>query len=162
MGTAMELTTPRVRGSPCVAWRVWGGAQNPKADEREEDKTFTFDHAYGMETTQREVYNTTASPIVESVLEGYNGTIFACVRGRARHGSCGQLNKNTHMWRAALQLRPDGRGQVFHDGGPAGPARDARHYPKLVQGTRVRRARASAHSANRPVDLRLLAILCML
>ena len=30
-----------------------------------------------MESTQLDLYNTTARPIVESVLDGYNGTIFA-------------------------------------------------------------------------------------
>lgn len=41
-------------------------------------RTFTFDQTYGDESTQREVYETTAAPIVESVLSGFNGTIFAC------------------------------------------------------------------------------------
>ena len=41
-------------------------------------RVFTFDQTYGEESTQREVYDTTAAPIVESVLAGFNGTIFAC------------------------------------------------------------------------------------
>eukprot|EP00054_Salpingoeca_dolichothecata_P014791 m.84027 g.84027 ORF g.84027 m.84027 type:complete len:952 (+) comp21167_c0_seq1:84-2939(+) len=38
---------------------------------------FTFDKVFDTNTTQQEVYNYTARPIVEDVLQGYNGTIFA-------------------------------------------------------------------------------------
>ena len=38
---------------------------------------FTFDHIFGMESTQTEVYEQSAFLLVENVLEGYNGTIFA-------------------------------------------------------------------------------------
>lgn len=40
-------------------------------------KLFTFDTVFGLESKQMEVYNQAARPIVENVLEGYNGTIFA-------------------------------------------------------------------------------------
>lgn len=40
-------------------------------------KSFTFDSVYADDSTQKEVYDETAFPLVESVLEGYNGTIFA-------------------------------------------------------------------------------------
>jgi hypothetical protein len=36
---------------------------NPKG-EKEQPKVFTFDSAYGMDATQREIYDRTASPIV--------------------------------------------------------------------------------------------------
>jgi kinesin family protein 3/17 len=49
-----------------------GGADPPKA--------FTFDAVFDWESTQREVYENTAAGIVASSLEGYNGTVFACVR----------------------------------------------------------------------------------
>lgn len=38
---------------------------------------FTFDRVFPMNTTQVEIYESAALPIVESVLEGFNGTIFA-------------------------------------------------------------------------------------
>ena len=38
---------------------------------------FTFDHVYDQQSTQAEVYETTARPVVESALMGYNATIFA-------------------------------------------------------------------------------------
>ena len=40
-------------------------------------KTFTFDNVFDRNSTQTAVYNETAKPIVDSVLEGYNGTVFA-------------------------------------------------------------------------------------
>ena len=40
-------------------------------------RTFWYDKAYGMSSTQEQVFQETAMPIVESVVQGYNGTIFA-------------------------------------------------------------------------------------
>ncbi|KAL1428849.1 hypothetical protein MTO96_002567 [Rhipicephalus appendiculatus] len=40
-------------------------------------KMFTFDTVFDVNSKQVEVYNQAARPIVENVLEGYNGTIFA-------------------------------------------------------------------------------------
>lgn len=40
-------------------------------------RTFTFDSAFDSGASQREVYENAAMAIVNSVLEGYNGTIFA-------------------------------------------------------------------------------------
>ena len=48
---------------------------NPQ--NKQEIKSFTFDATFGVEATQAEVYQKTAYPIVEAVLNGYNGTIFA-------------------------------------------------------------------------------------
>eukprot|EP00347_Sterkiella_histriomuscorum_P007099 403350261 len=38
---------------------------------------FTFDRVFDMASTQKEVYDIAAKPIIDSVLEGFNGTIFA-------------------------------------------------------------------------------------
>jgi len=38
---------------------------------------FQFDTAFDMDSTQPEVYEKTAKPAIESILEGYNSTIFA-------------------------------------------------------------------------------------
>lgn len=48
----------------------------PGGDESEA-KRYTYDCAFPATITQEEVYDQTARPIVESVMEGYNGTIFA-------------------------------------------------------------------------------------
>ncbi|XP_071552253.1 kinesin-like protein KIF3A isoform X3 [Panulirus ornatus] len=50
---------------------------NPDAQEGEPPKVFTFDSVFGTDSKQVDVYNIAARPIVENVLEGYNGTIFA-------------------------------------------------------------------------------------
>ncbi|XP_047143467.1 kinesin-like protein KIF19 isoform X1 [Hydra vulgaris] len=44
---------------------------------RSRAKSYVFDHAFGPSSTQVEVYNHTAKPLIESVLKGYNATIFA-------------------------------------------------------------------------------------
>ena len=48
-----------------------------EADKKDLPKQYTFDSVYDDDSTQEEVYDESAFPIVESVLEGYNGTIFA-------------------------------------------------------------------------------------
>ena len=50
---------------------------NPKQDSTDTERVFTFDVVYDWTSTQDSVYQDTAYPIVESVLQGYNGTIFA-------------------------------------------------------------------------------------
>ena len=40
-------------------------------------KQFTFDFAYGFESQQKDIYEDCAYSIIESVFQGYNGTIFA-------------------------------------------------------------------------------------
>ena len=40
-------------------------------------KNFSFDNIFPMETTQISVFDTTSKEVVNSVLKGYNGTIFA-------------------------------------------------------------------------------------
>uniref|UniRef100_A0A8C4MGG1 Kinesin family member 27 n=1 Tax=Equus asinus TaxID=9793 RepID=A0A8C4MGG1_EQUAS len=41
------------------------------------DRVFTFDFVFGKNSTQDEVYNTCIKPLVLSLLEGYNATVFA-------------------------------------------------------------------------------------
>lgn len=50
---------------------------NPEADDREPPKKFTFDAAIPPEASQGDVYARAAFDIVESVVKGFNGTIFA-------------------------------------------------------------------------------------
>lgn len=40
-------------------------------------RNFTFDMVYGVESKQQEVYDECGFTLVENVLEGYNGTMFA-------------------------------------------------------------------------------------
>jgi kinesin family protein 3/17 len=61
----------------CDSKRGEVSIMNPKVDAMEPPKTFTFDYVYGQPAMQEEIYLESGYPIVESVLEGYNGTIFA-------------------------------------------------------------------------------------
>lgn len=45
--------------------------------DKDDDRTFFYDSVFGMESQQADIFNITARPIVDSVIEGYNGTIFA-------------------------------------------------------------------------------------
>jgi len=47
---------------------------NPK----EEPKRFTFDASWDESTIQRKFYDDSCSELIENVLKGFNGTIFAC------------------------------------------------------------------------------------
>lgn len=51
--------------------------RNPNTTRDEPVKTFTFDAVFDSESTQVDIYNETARPIIDKVLQGYNGTIFA-------------------------------------------------------------------------------------
>lgn len=67
----MAVKINRLRGEVTI------GHQRGRGSSNVAEKTFTFDLVFDMDAAQTEVYNETARPIVESVLEGYNGTIFA-------------------------------------------------------------------------------------
>ena len=49
--------------------------KNPKSEEPA--KNFTFDAVFGPNSEQKYIYEVCASDVVESVLNGYYGTIFA-------------------------------------------------------------------------------------
>lgn len=51
--------------------------KNPKAGDSEPRKDFFFDAVFGPVVEQKYIYDVCASGVVESVLSGYNGTIFA-------------------------------------------------------------------------------------
>jgi hypothetical protein len=41
-------------------------------------QTFTFDHVFGSDMSQIELYERTAASMLKNILEGYNCTIIAC------------------------------------------------------------------------------------
>ncbi|XP_077418783.1 kinesin-like protein KIF3C [Vanacampus margaritifer] len=51
--------------------------RNPSAPPGEPAKEFTFNSVFGWRSTQCEVYNDAVRPLVDSVLLGFNGTVFA-------------------------------------------------------------------------------------
>nr|AUN27681.1 kinesin-like protein KIF3A [Phascolosoma esculenta] len=68
-GCKMTVKIDGVQGTTTVT--------NPHATHGEPPKTFTFDTVFDTDCKQVDVYNKVARPIVDFVLEGYNGTIFA-------------------------------------------------------------------------------------
>lgn len=48
-----------------------------KTDEPDNNKNFAYDSIFGLNAAQVSIYEQTAFNLVESVVEGYNGTIFA-------------------------------------------------------------------------------------
>ncbi|XP_030850890.1 kinesin-like protein KIF17 isoform X2 [Strongylocentrotus purpuratus] len=48
-----------------------------KPNSKDPSKSFTFDGAYFVDSTTEQIYGDIAYPLVDGVLEGYNGTIFA-------------------------------------------------------------------------------------
>lgn len=66
MGNRQAVTVDEIRGTITV---------NKLETPQEPPKTFTFDTVFGPDSKQLDVYNLTARPIVDSVLEGYNGKI---------------------------------------------------------------------------------------
>ncbi|NWQ85405.1 KIF3C protein, partial [Burhinus bistriatus] len=51
--------------------------RNPRASPGELPKTFTFDAVYDASSKQADLYDETVRPLIDSVLQGFNGTIFA-------------------------------------------------------------------------------------
>lgn len=52
-------------------------AINMTSEVGEKQNKFNFDRVFDMQSNQKEVYDLCARPIIDSVLEGFNGTIFA-------------------------------------------------------------------------------------
>lgn len=75
--------------------------RSPKAEGGEPPKSFTFDSVFDERSSQREIYDKAARPIVASAMEGYNGTIFA-------YGQTG--TGKTHTMDG--QPTPDGQGII--------------------------------------------------
>merc|ERR550514_2516366 len=45
--------------------------------DKSREKRFAFDHAFGPEVTSQELFQATTQPLVNSVLQAYNATVFA-------------------------------------------------------------------------------------
>jgi hypothetical protein len=51
-----------------------------KPDDKDDPpKSFSFDGVFGIDSCTRQIYEDLVFPLVEGVLEGYNGTVFAYV-----------------------------------------------------------------------------------
>ncbi len=41
------------------------------ASSKDSQQTFTYDHVFGMDTSQLELYNQTVAPLLNSFMKGY-------------------------------------------------------------------------------------------
>lgn len=49
----------------------------PPGTKRYKDKRFMFDRVFDHDSTQTDVYEATAKPLLDGLLDGYNATVFA-------------------------------------------------------------------------------------
>jgi kinesin family protein 18/19 len=49
----------------------------PPGTKRYKDRRFMFDKVFNHESQQQDVYQATAQPLLQGVLEGFNATVFA-------------------------------------------------------------------------------------
>ena len=92
--------------------------RNPASKEKNKIKTFTFDTFFDMDATQEEVYEQAASSIVQGVLNGYNGTVFA-------YGQTGTGKTHTLMGMLRRVAADLGRVREFPSAAPHAFERDA-------------------------------------
>ncbi|XP_064847875.1 kinesin-like protein KIF3C isoform X2 [Oncorhynchus masou masou] len=75
---------------------------NPHGPPGEPRKTFTFDSVYDPSSKQRDLYDETVRPLIDSVLDGFNGTIFAY----------GQTGTGKTYTMQGVWLEPERRGVI--------------------------------------------------
>ena len=63
----------------------------PSAGRRVKDQTFAFDRVFDENTTQGDVYESTTKNLLDSVLDGFNATVFA-------YGATGCGKTHTITW----------------------------------------------------------------
>ena len=73
---------------------------------RNNERQYLFDIAFGADSTQEEVYLKTTKPLVDSVLRGYNATVFAygATGSGKTYTMVGQPNNPGSMARALNDL----------------------------------------------------------
>lgn len=67
--------------------------ENP-ADKKAPEKQFVFDNAYDGNSSNEVIYGDICYSLVESVLEGYNATIFAYGQTGEKWQSCNRKKKH--------------------------------------------------------------------
>ncbi len=67
MNCKMAVKVDEVRGSITLS--------NPESRGSEPPKVYSFDRVFAPDCKQTDVYNDGARPIVDSVIEGYNGKV---------------------------------------------------------------------------------------
>ena len=92
--------------------------QDVLRQNRSNERRYLFDAAFGSDSTQQEVYETTTKPLIKAVLEGYNACVFAygATGGGKTYTMVGSQDNPGCMVRALNDLfraMDDDRGTVF-------------------------------------------------
>ena len=53
------------------------GETSSKKNNQIKEQQFFFDHVFGKNTSQQEIYTKTTKPLLEGIIEGFNATVFA-------------------------------------------------------------------------------------
>jgi len=77
----------------------------------EEPHTFTFDRCFGTESTQKEVYEFAAAPVLAETMKGFNATIFAY--GQTGSGKTWTMEGPNHSDDELMGLIPRTVGKMF-------------------------------------------------
>ena len=68
----------RSRGGEALAVKMYKDQPNlVEVDTEDAQSKHTFDRCYGMDSTQRQVYEDSVFPLIDDVFNGYNATVFA-------------------------------------------------------------------------------------
>lgn len=76
-------------------------------------KDFVFDRVFGAASHQEEVYQYAAQPIIQSIVEGYNGTVFAY--GQTGSGKTFTMEGPDHTDPELMGVIPRMIGTIFND-----------------------------------------------
>lgn len=83
------------------------------ASSNGDNKDFVFDRVFGTDSRQEEVYMYAAQPIVQSIVEGYNGTVFAY--GQTGSGKTHTMEGPEHTDPELQGVIPRMIGTIFED-----------------------------------------------
>ena len=93
---AKELTT----GYTCVKY----GEETIEIKTEDGENKFNFDHIFGMESTQQEVFQNIAGALIVDVLSGYNATILAYGQSGTGKVSLFSFNPTANLLKCVILL----------------------------------------------------------
>lgn len=101
-----DTSRREIQFSPPAGRKVPTGASGGK-------KTFTYDHVFGPDTTQEDVYKGVVEPIVDEVLQGYNCTVFAYGQtGTGKTHTMEGSRDDSNVQMTEQGMLPDGAGMI--------------------------------------------------
>ncbi|XP_051155905.1 kinesin-related protein 4-like isoform X2 [Leptopilina boulardi] len=71
------LVKREIDDSECIQWNVSGNTITPVDSKKRSEGGFQFDHIFDMEIKNDVIFDTVVKPIINSAVDGFNGTVFA-------------------------------------------------------------------------------------